>query len=165
MSLTEPVETTVYCEGCNRLRTELAQRDATINGLLTGQSNLLAELAAARKETERLRKMSTAEMMCENESVKQHVVEWENRCLKAEADLAAAREELNELIPVCIPKQDPNALGNIGWSIPFDFLRAIQRAIQDKVGTAEGSVSLETIESVLLSINCIDAAGRGEGTK
>jgi hypothetical protein len=46
---------------------------------------------AIRAEVAALKKMSTVEMMCENESVRQHVVEWENRCLKAEAEVAALR--------------------------------------------------------------------------
>ena len=40
-----------------------------------------------RQRIERLRSMSTVEMMCENENVKQHVIEWENRYLSAEATL------------------------------------------------------------------------------
>lgn len=38
----------------DRLRAELAQKDATINGLITGQSNAIDELAAAKAEAERL---------------------------------------------------------------------------------------------------------------
>lgn len=47
----------------------------------------------ARAEAERLRSMSTVEMMGENLNVKHHVEEWEARCLKAEADADRLRSE------------------------------------------------------------------------
>ena len=40
-----------------------------------------------KAENERLRKMSTIEMCCENLNVKHHTEEWEQRCLKAEEKL------------------------------------------------------------------------------
>lgn len=40
----------------------------------------------ARAERDRIRSMSVVEMMCENLNVKHHVEEWEQRCLKAEAE-------------------------------------------------------------------------------
>jgi hypothetical protein len=50
-----------------------------------------------REEIERLKTMSTIEMMCENESVRAHVTEWENRCLKAEAELSRLYGLLEEI--------------------------------------------------------------------
>jgi hypothetical protein len=49
---------------------------------------LKAEREALRAEVGRLKRMSTVEMMCENESVRAHVTEWEERCLKAEAEVS-----------------------------------------------------------------------------
>ena len=45
---------------------------------------------------ERFKSMSTVEMMGENENVRQHVTEWEERCLKAETENAALKEELKK---------------------------------------------------------------------
>ena len=43
-------------------------------------------IAALKAKVEWLKTMSTVEMMCENKNVKHHITEWENRCLKAEAE-------------------------------------------------------------------------------
>ena len=55
----------------------------------------IAELEA---EVERLHTMSIVEMMCENESVRAHVTEWEGRCMKAEAEVDQLRAALRRLI-------------------------------------------------------------------
>lgn len=49
-------------------------------------------------ELQRFRTMSTVEIICENESVRAHVTEWENRCLKAEAELQEARQRHAEYV-------------------------------------------------------------------
>lgn len=49
---------------------------------------LKAQLQARDATIAKLKTMSTAEIMCENISVKHHVEEWEARCLKAEATIA-----------------------------------------------------------------------------
>jgi predicted RNase H-like nuclease (RuvC/YqgF family) len=49
-------------------------------------------------ENERLRTMSTVEMMCENYSVKCHIEEWEKRCLKAEAENERLTRILEKLL-------------------------------------------------------------------
>lgn len=72
------------------------ERDARIRELvLVGNERSVTEahLATARAEAERLRSMSTVEMMGENLNVKHHVEEWEARCLKAEADAGRLRSE------------------------------------------------------------------------
>ena len=50
----------------------------------------------ALRDVERLRTMSTVEMMCENLNVKHHVEEWEKRCLKAEKDVKTLKEEVEK---------------------------------------------------------------------
>lgn len=55
-----------------------------------------AELREAYAEIERLKTMSTVEMMCENLNVKHHVEEWERRCLKAESEIARLRAALQK---------------------------------------------------------------------
>lgn len=47
-------------------------------------------------EIDRLRTMSTVQMMGENENVRQHVVEWERRCLKAEAEIDRLRADRDQ---------------------------------------------------------------------
>jgi hypothetical protein len=49
------------------------------------------------REIERFKTMSTVEIMCENESVRAHVTEWENRCLKAETKIAHLLSLLKEI--------------------------------------------------------------------
>lgn len=49
----------------------------------------------AQIEVERLKRMSTIEMMCENMNVDHHVTEWENRCLKAESEVDRLRSDRN----------------------------------------------------------------------
>jgi hypothetical protein len=49
-------------------------------------------------ENERLRTMSTVEMMCENYNVKCHVEEWEKRCLKAEAENERLKKVVDKLL-------------------------------------------------------------------
>jgi hypothetical protein len=61
-------------------------------------ANAPTDIAALLAEVERLRTMSTVEMMCENESVRQHVVEWEARCLKAEAEVERLRESVGSVL-------------------------------------------------------------------
>ena len=56
-----------------------------------------AEIEKLKERLMEFHTMSTVEMMCENESVRQHIVEWENRCLKAEADLVASQERVKWL--------------------------------------------------------------------
>lgn len=46
--------------------------------------DLHAALTASAQRVERLKTMSTVEMMCENPNVDAHVREWEARCLEAE---------------------------------------------------------------------------------
>lgn len=50
-------------------------------------------LATALVEISRLKTCSTIEMMCENVNVDSHVREWEDRCLKAEAEVERLRTE------------------------------------------------------------------------
>jgi hypothetical protein len=55
------------------------------------KSELLSHIAAGEKAVKKvaeLKSMSTVEMMCENESVRQHITEWEARCRKAEEELS-----------------------------------------------------------------------------
>lgn len=61
--------------------------------LLPALRTLLAEAEKLHQKIHALKTMSTVEMMCENESVRQHVTEWEQRCLKAEAENEKLREE------------------------------------------------------------------------
>jgi hypothetical protein len=49
------------------------------------EQDLRKQIAALTARIRNLCTMSTVEMMCENERVRQHVIEWENRCLNAEA--------------------------------------------------------------------------------
>jgi hypothetical protein len=58
-------------------------------------------LAKVREENERLRTMSTVEMMGENANVDNHVREWEGRCLKAEARIEELERELSQAIARC----------------------------------------------------------------
>ena len=60
-------------------------------------SDHLAEIEKLKLRLMEFHTMSTVEMMCENENVRHHVTEWENRCLKAEADLAESQERVREL--------------------------------------------------------------------
>jgi hypothetical protein len=52
------------------------------------------------REIERFKTMSTVEIMCENESVRAHVTEWENRCLKAETKIAHLLSLLKATTPL-----------------------------------------------------------------
>jgi hypothetical protein len=52
------------------------------------------ELTALR---ERIKHLSVIELMCENVNVKAHIIEWEDRCLKAESELAALKRDLREI--------------------------------------------------------------------
>ena len=67
----------IECDRCKKVSLALS---------LDAGRELLAEL-------ERLRSMSTVEMMGENLNVRHHVTEWEERCLKAENERDAARKE------------------------------------------------------------------------
>jgi hypothetical protein len=57
---------------------------------------LLTTLHERENEIARLKTMSTAEMMCENKNVRHHVTEWEERCSKAEAEVARLRTALKK---------------------------------------------------------------------
>ncbi len=52
------------------------------------------EIKRLTSENERLKTMGTVEMMCQNVNVDSHVREWEARCLKAEAENAALRADV-----------------------------------------------------------------------
>ena len=52
---------------------------------------IMEDVLQLARTVDRLRTMSAVEMMCENENVRAHITEWEERCLKAEAELAEAR--------------------------------------------------------------------------
>jgi chromosome segregation ATPase len=62
----------------------------------------IVELSVALREQERrydlmvqrFKTMSTVEMMCENQSVKDHVTEWEGRCLRAEFRVEQLQEDI-----------------------------------------------------------------------
>ena len=71
------------------------------------------EIESLRVEIKRLRTMSTVEMMCENENVKFHVIEWENRCLKAEAVIREKDAEIERL-----KKQLESTSQRSAWSAP-----------------------------------------------
>ncbi len=60
---------------------ELVKEDT---GRFVLYSEAIEEIDTLKKKMEQLKTMSTVEMMCENENVKHHITEWENRCLKAE---------------------------------------------------------------------------------
>jgi hypothetical protein len=64
-------------------------------GVYTALAIMIDTDAALRATIKRLKTMSTVEMMCENENVKAHVEEWEVRCLKAEAQLAACEQRVS----------------------------------------------------------------------
>ncbi len=76
-------------------------------------------------EIARLRSMSTVEMMCENENVRAHVTEWENRCLKAEAENAKLREALIVLMDE-VEEEFPtaNERPTVGWQKAKAALKA-----------------------------------------
>src|SRR6185295_4905509 len=70
---------------------EAAGADDTSNSYgVESHTEILKRVKAERDRllagVERLKSMSTVEMMCENLNVKHHVEEWEARCLKAEAE-------------------------------------------------------------------------------
>lgn len=59
------------------------------------------------REVERLKTMSTVEMMGENVNVKAHVEEWEARCVKAEAERDALQALFDEVILVLFEAVQP----------------------------------------------------------
>ena len=76
---------------------ELRKLADTNYELIDERTRLRADNIALRRETEKLRSMSTAEMMCENLNVKCHVEEWESRCEDAETKLIELQKENEEL--------------------------------------------------------------------
>lgn len=56
----------------------------------------MTEVERLRADNERLKTMSTVEMMCENLNVNAHVRDWETRCLKAEDKVADLTRRLAE---------------------------------------------------------------------
>ncbi len=60
--------------------------------LITENKKLKAEVAELETKINRLKEMSAVEMMCENENVNSHITEWEKRCLNAESELSALKE-------------------------------------------------------------------------
>jgi hypothetical protein len=72
-------------------------------------AHVMQQLDASRAECARLRTMSTVEMMCENLNVKNHVTEWENRCIKAETEVARLREAMERI------RTAVHAIGAGGW--------------------------------------------------
>ena len=79
-----PVYLAADVEALVQANTEAMEMYIEVNGKYHACKDALAAKEAV---VERLRTMSTVEMMCENESVNQHVREWEVRCLNAEAEL------------------------------------------------------------------------------
>jgi len=59
--------------------------------------NLIKKNIKLKAKVERLKTQSAVETMCDNESVRQHITEWEVRCLKAEADLDRAIKVLKKI--------------------------------------------------------------------
>lgn len=80
-------------------------KDATGSARIVEQGQSLAEtvettrkvLAESEAECERLRTMSTVEMMCENLNVRHHVLEWESRCFASEAEVRRLRWALTAI--------------------------------------------------------------------
>ena len=66
----------------------------------------LAGYRSREAEIERLHTMSTIEMMLENKNVEAHVKEWEDRCLKAEAEI----ERLKQLDEIGAKAHNANLL-------------------------------------------------------
>jgi hypothetical protein len=75
---------------------------------LNTQSEVMDRLESLEAQVDRFKTMSTVEMMCENESVRAHVTEWEARCLKAEAQLAERDHDIQAY------------RGALGYSVPGD---------------------------------------------
>jgi len=77
------------------LEQELLQTESVggrmLKALTEEIDRLRQERDSLRAEVARIKHMSTVEMMCENENVNAHVTEWENRCLKAEAEVERLR--------------------------------------------------------------------------
>lgn len=73
----------------------------------------IAEIARLRAENERLKTMSTVEMMCENANVDSHVREWEKRCLIAEDKIADLERQLRiageEMGKLCVENERARA--------------------------------------------------------
>ncbi len=77
---------------------EQAQQIATLEEkLVATETSASKEIAELKAKVKRLKTISTVEMMCENENVKHHVTEWENRCLKAEVEVEALNGQRRQI--------------------------------------------------------------------
>jgi len=63
---------------------------------LSQKIDALMNVQSLERENARLRSMGAVAMMCENENVKHHISDWENRCLKAEKEVDRLSCELDE---------------------------------------------------------------------
>jgi hypothetical protein len=81
-----------------RIRAQVEAWNAAVESIINRQPLTGIDLSDIPRcpNCERLRLMSTVEMMIENQNVRHHVEEWEKRCLKAEAEVERLRAELNE---------------------------------------------------------------------
>jgi len=90
-----------YVELLYETRQSIAAKDVNLVYYLQEIERRLAAGEEAVKKVEKLKSMSTVEMMCENESVRQHVTEWETRCFKTEAELSDLHTRYVALCALC----------------------------------------------------------------
>jgi hypothetical protein len=101
-------------ELCN-VETAMSMEIATLTADLAYWKDIAANRVAVNIENdalkERLRELctiSTVEMMCENESVRSHVEEWEKRCLKAEANIEKVQDSYKKGMELYLQMESQN---------------------------------------------------------